>query len=64
MAERSASVKEAWAWILACIVSVVVVAGYFLSQISRRIALLHESVKLAQGRRFAELGQLDDRHRP
>jgi len=58
LAERQAPVKRLWSWLLTALMAAVLVAGLSLFQISRRMAMLRESVKLARARRFAELGQL------
>lgn len=58
LAAQQVGVKRVWGWILACILVAELVATVSLFQISRRIAVLHETMKLARARRFAELGQL------
>lgn len=58
MAARLRPVKQIWCVILLSILLAIVLAGVSLYQISRRIAMLQEAVKLARGRRFAEGGQL------
>jgi two-component system sensor histidine kinase HydH len=56
--ERQAPSKRIWAYLLTAIGVIVAVSGASLFFISRRMVVLHESVKLTRARRFAELGQL------
>lgn len=56
--EKSQSARWKWAWLFMLIVAVEFGAGFSLFYISRRIAVLNESVKLSRSRRFAEMGQL------
>lgn len=56
--EKEARVKGMWGWVLAAISIAVASAGVLLFYISRRAAILAESVKLSRARRFAEIGQL------
>lgn len=58
LAEKSAETREVWGWIFACIVIVVCGAGLSLYQISRRMVVIREAIKLARVRRFAEIGQI------
>jgi len=55
---KQAPTKQVWSWLLVCIFAVVMLAGVSLFQISRKMAVLHEGMKVARIRRFAELGQL------
>jgi signal transduction histidine kinase len=56
--ERQAPSKRVWAYLLTLIGLIVAISGGSLFFISRRMVMLHESVKLTRTRRFAELGQL------
>ncbi|QDU30439.1 Sensor protein ZraS [Anatilimnocola aggregata] len=56
--ERQASTKQVWLYLLSIIGMIVGVSGFSLFFISRRLAVLNESIKLTRTRRFAELGQL------
>jgi signal transduction histidine kinase len=56
--EKQLPIKHLWNWILVGILASVVISSFSLFQISRRIAVLREAVKLSHGRRVAELGQL------
>lgn len=58
LVERQAPSKRIWAYLLTAIGVIVAVSGASLFFISRRMVMLHESVKLTRARRFAELGQL------
>jgi len=56
--ERQAPSKQIWAYLLTLIGLIVAISGGSLFFISRRMVMLHESIKLTRTRRFAELGQL------
>lgn len=56
--DRQAPSKRVWAYLLTLIGLIVAISGCSLFFISRRMVMLHESVKLTRSRRFAELGQL------
>lgn len=56
--DRQSSTKHIWTYLLSLIALVVAISGGSLFFISRRMVMLHESIKLTRNRRFAELGQL------
>lgn len=56
--ERQAPSKQIWTYLLTLIGLIVAISGGSLFFISRRMVMLHESIKLTRTRRFAELGQL------
>lgn len=56
--DRQAASKRVWAYLLTLIGLIVALSGVSLFFISRRMVVLHESIKLTRARRFAELGQL------
>lgn len=58
MDENQLPILRSWGLILVSIWMAILVAGVSLFQISRRIAVLREAIKLARARRFAEGGQL------
>jgi signal transduction histidine kinase len=58
LVERQSQTKRMWTYLLAVIGLVVGLSGVSLFFISRRMVILHESIKLTRTRRFAELGQL------
>lgn len=58
MAQKLRPVMQIWCLILVSILLAILLAAVSLYQISRRIAMLQEAVKLARARRFAEGGQL------
>ncbi len=55
---RQVPTKQLWGLILMGIVISMLVAGASMFQISRRIAVMREAMKVARVRRFAEVGQL------
>lgn len=58
LAIKQRTTRWVWGWILGSTVTVVLAAGVGLHQISRRVTVLHEAMKVARVRRLAELGQL------
>src|SRR6185369_15923223 len=56
--EKLSASRWTWGWLMALILAVEIGAGVSLFAISRRVAVLNESVKLSRSRRFAEMGQL------
>lgn len=56
--DRQAPSKQIWTYLLTLIGLIVAISGGSLFFISRRMVMLHESIKLTRTRRFAELGQL------
>jgi signal transduction histidine kinase len=56
--DRQAPSKRIWTYLLTLIGLIVAISGGSLFFISRRMVMLHESIKLTRARRFAELGQL------
>ncbi len=56
--DRQAPSKRIWTYLLTLIGLIVAISGGSLFFISRRMVMLHESIKLTRTRRFAELGQL------
>jgi signal transduction histidine kinase len=58
LAEKRTETLRVWVWVFACIVIVVTVAGFSLFQISRRMVVIREAIKLSRARRFAEIGQI------
>ncbi len=56
--DRQSPTKRIWTYLLTLIGLIVAISGGSLFFISRRMVMLHESVKLTRARRFAELGQL------
>lgn len=58
MKTKQAETWTLWGWIFTGTVTIVLVAGVTLYNISRKVTVLHETMKMARVRRFAELGQL------
>ena len=58
LAEKRTQTLRVWAWVFAGVAVVVLVAGFSLFQISRRMTMISEAMKVARVRRFAEIGQL------
>lgn len=58
LAEKRAAAVRYWTWILVIIAAAVIIAGFSLLQISRRLAWLRGGIQLARARRFAEISQL------
>jgi two-component system sensor histidine kinase HydH len=58
LVDRQAASKRVWTYLLTLIGLIVAISGISLFFISRRMVVLHESIKLTRARRFAELGQL------
>lgn len=58
LVDRQRASKKVWTYLLILIGLIVTLSGVSLFSISRRMVVLHESIKLTRARRFAELGQL------
>ncbi|MDX1948597.1 MAG: HAMP domain-containing sensor histidine kinase [Pirellulaceae bacterium] len=58
LAEKRSQTLQVWSWVFVGVAFVVLIAGFSLYQISRRMTVIGEAMKLARVRRFVEIGQL------